>query len=115
MGKHSYTDAFCLMWYACTCGHQEQVYNSRDGVTPSATICSSCGDMARHVPNLDEYAPQHELNHGQKFFRDGTEEEAYKIICRRLKVGSISDFDSSKYGFQVGWPCVDIFGHLREY
>lgn len=106
--------AYNLMWYACECGHQERVWNSRDGVTPAGIMCSSCGGNAYHVRLLDEYAPNHNLHHGQKFFRDGTTEEAHKLVVKR---GGrvVGPFNPEDYSFQPGWPCVDVFGHLTEY
>ena len=85
MSVHDNKLAFCLMWYACGCGHQERVWNSRDGVTPSCIVCSTCGNLAAHVNTMDEYDPKYKLNHGQKFFRDGTEAEALTLAMRRLK------------------------------
>jgi len=40
---HRHVEAFCLMHYACDCGHHEVIWNSRDGVTPFTAPCPSCG------------------------------------------------------------------------
>lgn len=119
-GKFDYENAFCIMWYACQCGHQERIWNSRDGVTPSGLQCSSCGGTAYHAAKQqDVYAPRHELHHGQKFFRNGTLEEAHSIVLKRLNCPplcfELKDFDAEAYGFHDGWPIVDIYGHIGEY
>jgi len=33
--QHRHAEAFKLMIYACSCGHRETIWNSRDGVTPA--------------------------------------------------------------------------------
>lgn len=87
----AHKEAFALMWYACKCGHRERIWNSRDGVTPfGGILCISCGGGGlkgglSHVDfHLDEPAPDHQLRDGQLFFRDGTAEDAVKIIERRI-------------------------------
>lgn len=85
-------EAFALMWYACPCGHRERIWNSRDGVTPfGGLLCTSCGGkgLERHGLShidfhLDEYAPDHKLQVGQLFFRDGTAADSIDIIERRI-------------------------------
>lgn len=85
---HVHKEAFCLMWYQCrACKHLERIWNSRDGVTPFGTDCPSCGeDVLYHVAwGRDEYAPEHKLRWGQKFWRDGMPEEAEAIMRRRIE------------------------------
>lgn len=42
--EYRHAEAFCLMTYLCKgCGHREVIWNSRDGVTPFAATCPSCG------------------------------------------------------------------------
>lgn len=81
---HTFGEAFMLMWYACDCGHRERIWNSRDGVTPFALMCPSCaGEMGtlRHIAwQWDKYAPDHKPHPGQRFFRDGTPDEAQAIM-----------------------------------
>ena len=43
---HNHREAFCLMWYACPCGHAERYWNSRDGVTPFMIGCEAKGCKA---------------------------------------------------------------------
>jgi hypothetical protein len=88
--KHK--EAFALMWYRCDgCGHTERFWNSRDGVTPFGGIrCPSCGLQGLHgglshlAFHLDEYAPDHKPYPGQRFWRDGTADEARAILERRF-------------------------------
>lgn len=135
MSKHKFGEAYCLIWYCCPCNHQERIWNSRDGIVPQFVICSSCGGMAGVPQNAPvEYAPRHQLHHGQKFFRDGTKEEAEKLIekwvDKCIKEGSqIPGEEGKPYTeedrpglsfelrkkFEQGWPCVDVYGKLTGY
>lgn len=115
-------EAYCLMWYACKCGHRERIWNSRDGVTPFAMSCPSCGGtQLTHVDwGADERKPDHKLNRGQRYFADGTTEDALASIERRLKLfaerglpapDEIADKmrEDARAGtgeFQRGWPKV---------
>lgn len=126
---HAHAEAFCLMWYVCRgCGHRERLWNSRDGVTPFGMGCPSCnGNQLLHADwHLDEYAPKHQLNQCQRFWRDGTPDEAEAIMRRRINLGRKSGLacDAAKelsliakarnpppgdYGeFQKGWPSLGI-------
>lgn len=83
---YKHREAFCLMWYACSCGHRERYWNSRDGVTPFCTLCPSCGkpDM-KHVDwGLDACAPDHKPTIGQRMWVSMTLERARAIAERRL-------------------------------
>lgn len=140
MSQHS--EAFALMWYACECGHRERIWNSRDGVTPFCGIsCPSCGgkDPLRHGKlqrrglthvhwQLDEPAPNHRLIDGQRFFRDGTRDEALRIVDRRISwsiksghdvpphvADSLRENARSETGeWQKGWPFVDRHPKPRQ-
>lgn len=84
---HRHVEAFCLMWYACECGHRERFWNSRDGVTPFGTLCPSCGQPTlSHVDwHLDIYAPQHKPVVGQRVWVDMTRQRAEHWVRSRLK------------------------------
>lgn len=77
-------EAFCLMWYHCSCGHMERIWNSRDGVTPFFCTCPSCGSTEmRHVAwHLDQCAPNHKPHFGQRMWVNLTMEHARKIAAR---------------------------------
>ncbi|MCG5072233.1 hypothetical protein [Paraburkholderia tagetis] len=81
---HRHTEAFCLMWYACECGHREQIWNSRDGVTPFGCACPSCKEpKLQHVDwNRDTYAPNHQPATGQRMWIDMTRDRA-RVIAQR--------------------------------
>lgn len=91
---YRHKEAFALMWYGCPCGHRERIWNSRDGVTPfSGLLCPSCGGKGLEARGLshiyfdqDQCTPNHKLQDGQQFFRDGTVEDAVAIIERRLVI-----------------------------
>lgn len=129
---HVHGEAFCLMWYACKqCGHRERFWNSRDGVTPFAMGCPSCSsyEMQHWHINQDEYAPNHKLHHGQRFWRDGTPDEAEAIMRRRIVLGrgkyplSVArekmliamarDPDAPDGEFRRGWPILDTYDALK--
>lgn len=121
--KPRHGEAFMLMNYACRCGHREVIWNSRDGVTPFGLDCPSCGETSlRHVDwKNDQYAPGHKPYRDQRFFRDGTPDEAEAIMRRRIKLCEGGPFEctpeyaaelikSAREGnseFQKGWPMVD--------
>lgn len=83
---HRHVEAFCLMWYACPCGHQERIWNSRDGVTPFGMQCPSCGSSEmRHVRwQSDTYAPAHEPLPGRRQWISMTRERAERIARARI-------------------------------
>ena len=119
-------EAFCLMWYACNCGHRERIWNSRDGVTPFGMKCPSCQrGMLRHVDwTQDLPTPSHKLNEGQRFWRDGTPNEAEAIMNHRIEQSRGKDYYPSEEAraellqharsggdgseFQKGWPTLDV-------
>lgn len=127
-GPYIFNEAFCLMWYTCKCGHRERIWNSRDGITPFAMSCPSCGNATlQHTHwNSDEPAPNHKLHEGQRFWRDGTPDDAEAIMTRRLdsipkdspyrvdaekRAELIAIARSGKeHEFAPGWPKLDIFG-----
>jgi hypothetical protein len=88
---HQHREAFCLMWYACECGHQERIWNSRDGVTPFRTLCPSCGRAGMQHERWDEDAcePNHRPRAGQRVWVSMTVERATQMVdaviasCRR--------------------------------
>ena len=84
---HNHGEAFMLMTYACKCGHREVIWNSRDGVTPFCMGCPSCGELSLQHINFrgDIYAPDHKTHPGQRFWRDGTPDEAEAIMRRRIE------------------------------
>lgn len=123
---YNHKEAFTLMWYACDkCMHRERIWNSRDGVTPYGCSCPSCGEPTlMHVHwNLDTLRPRHKLRPMQKFWRDGTLDEAEAVMRRRIdgynkqhpgltpdRVAELirharaGDEDSE---FRKGWPVLD--------
>lgn len=120
---HLHGEAFMLMWYECSCGHRERIWNSRDGVTPFGCGCPSCGGTMKHrYFGADEYAPKYNLLTGQRFWRDGTPDEAEAIMRRRieklrdnypLNPGDeerlISEARSGEGNeFKAGWPMLDL-------
>lgn len=119
---HIHGEAFMLMWYECeSCVHKERIWNSRDGVTPFGCACPSCGGTLYHKRwSADEYAPKYELRRGQRFWRDGTPDEAEAIMRFRIEklrkqyplspgkeATLIADARSGKSDeFQAGWPAL---------
>ena len=58
-GKYTHGEAFMLMVYKCkSCGKEELLWNSRDGVTPFGIDCLACGEDSYHINwQQDERAP----------------------------------------------------------
>lgn len=126
---YQHKEAFCLMFYACRCGHRERMWNSRDGVTPFGGItCPSCGKGFKdgagmeHVQFAADYCvPDHKPWPGQRIWRDGTPEEAVAIIERRIeafaKAGRpippdiaaalLDDARNTTGEWHKGWPALD--------
>lgn len=119
----NHKEAFCLMWFECVCGHKEQVWNSRDGVTPFGLMCPSCGGASLfHTRwHLDHPAPKHKPHPGQRFFRDGTADEAVEVVKKRLTKAKeadhpipdavaevlLEDARNLTGEWHTGWPKVD--------
>lgn len=85
---HNHAEAFHLMRYRCKVGHDETVWNARDGVTPFIIACRTCNQEATHVEwNRDVYAPDHQPKPGDRIFVDLTEQrawaEAKRIVSER--------------------------------
>lgn len=119
MPTFGFGEAFCLMWYACECGHRERIWNSRDGITPFSIGCPSCGELMRHVDwRKDRSAPDHEPWPYQRYFRDGTPDDAERIMRRRIETCPTGDAEYDKQliefarkgdgEFAQGWPMLDI-------
>ena len=114
------------MWYRCgDCGHAERIWNSRDGVTPFMMSCPSCGQpkLQHGEWESDECLPDHTLRIGQRFWRDGTSDEAVAAMKRRIEILKdeypttaedqeelIEAARSGKDEFKPGWPYLDITG-----
>ncbi|WP_157645065.1 hypothetical protein [Burkholderia ubonensis] len=81
-----HAEAHALMWYACECGHRERIWNSRDGVTPFAISCPSCGNATLYHSNwqTDLANPGHAPHEGQRVFVDMTREQAERIAERHF-------------------------------
>ena len=124
---HTHGEAFMLMRYACQeCGKNQMVWNSRDGVTPFMIGCprTDCAGMMNHVDwRGDIYAPDYVPDNGERFFRDGTPDEAVAIMQKRIE--NMRDeypltpeeerdlIDRARKGddeFQKGWPTVALWG-----
>lgn len=124
---YQHNKAYCLMWYCCVCGHEERIWNSRDGAVALILTCPSCGGLSlQHEPCLVvACSPEHKLNLYQRYWRDGTEEEARAVlvsqweylqeICpdliqeypdRESYIRSCLDHPLSV--FRPGWPMLDI-------
>ncbi len=124
---HRHVEAFCLMWYQCkqqSCRHLERIWNSRDGVTPFGMQCPSCGEptMTHIAFGSDLYAPDHKLHFGQKFWRDGTPDEAEAFMRKRIDHYKGTEYERTPeqyaelirqvragevHEFPQGWPMLD--------
>lgn len=87
--KYNHAEAFCVMSYKCeSCGHEERVWNSRDGVTPFVVACPNCGKPThKHVNWSDDvFSPLHSMTmkSGDRYFVDLTQVRAREIAAVRV-------------------------------
>lgn len=130
-GTYKHKEAFALMWYRCDeCGHRERIWNSRDGVTPFGISCPSCGghDLLHADWHFDDREPDYEAHAFQRFFRDGTADEAVAIIMQRIahyaEVGNpvpddvqkhlLAEAREQKGDWDPGWPKIDVCLPVRK-
>jgi hypothetical protein len=86
--KYNHAEAFCLLKYRCaTCGKEEYLWNSRDGVTPFSLRCG-CDIMnfMNHVDfNKDIPIPGlHPI--GIRWFVDLTKEKAREYKAKQFAI-----------------------------
>lgn len=128
--KHAHAEAFMLMRYRCReCSFSEFIWNSRDGVTPFGIPCrnESCSGTMNHIAwQNDLYLPDHAPMPGQRYFRDGTPDEAAEIMAKRIELfkdkfpvtpekkqeliegarNAHKTGDANFHEFQKGWPML---------
>jgi hypothetical protein len=84
------------MTYRCEdCGHEERIWNSRDGVTPFCMWCRQpgCTGTAQHVEwENDHYDPEHIPQHGEMLWIDMP--ESIKRPLARIRINRM----------QTDWP-----------
>ena len=97
-------EAFCLMTYQCNkCGKTEEIYNSRDGVTPFGIGCRFCDGIASHVNwQYDLQDPNFTPPPGMRVFADYTPERAKKAAIRHL-----ARFKGTAYELTEGVPAYN--------
>ena len=85
--NYNHVEAFCLMNYKCrNCGHREQLWNSRDGVTPFIIDCIKCDGENEHVHFwMDKRKPFYRPYRGQRIFVDMTEERYLEMMQKRME------------------------------
>ncbi len=96
MASLMHKEAFCLMNYRDEeTGEVEQLWNSRDGVTPFC-ISSRDGKRTMHHTNFnnDKFKPGHEPFNGQRIFKDLTNAKALEIATAEVE----RDWEQSELG-----------------
>ena len=125
--KYLHKEAFCLMQYQCqSCGKEEDLWNSRDGVTPFSVGCPDCKQIMEHINFGSDYCvPGLKPWPGLRVFVDCTikqyREHQSKYVDRiweqEIKgFGSAKDKYESKdvlikslmSGFKVGGPHIHL-------
>jgi predicted amidohydrolase YtcJ len=87
--------------------------------------CPSCGKLTQsHYDwSKDVRNTEYKLNKGQRFFRDGTTEEAIAYMHKQIEIfkangeildeetiqGLLKDAREGKNHWKPGWPKLDIF------
>lgn len=131
--EYNHGESFMLMNYECKEGHRVVIWNSRDGVTPFNWTCliEGCDSEMRHVDwHLDVRDPDYQLTNGDWFFRDGTKEDAGKVIRQAAEVNPppasflkqyggdlemlIRDIVESDPQFQKGWPMLEQYRDVDD-
>ena len=71
-------EAYMLMTYECEqCKQREEIWNSRDGITPFCVSCTKCNGIMQHVEwEKDVFAPRHSPADEDRVFVDLTLERA---------------------------------------
>jgi len=128
--NYNHAEAYHHMQYACSEGHVTWIWNSRDGLTPFMVqcLCPGCEEISQHVRwQEDREDPTYQLQPGDWYFRNGTMEDAERVLRYRLEgrpldveflveMGATSVDDLIQkllqypHGeFQPGWPYLDQF------
>jgi hypothetical protein len=86
MSNHDHKEAFCLMQYRSKDGTEsEQIWNSRDGVTPFGVL-SRNGKQMYHVEwNNDEYDPYFVPPSGMRIFVNATRELVTQALTKYVE------------------------------
>lgn len=92
--KYNHAEAFCLMSYKCEkCGETEQLWNSRDGVTPFVIGCKSCDGSMVHINwQSDKRIPDYIPMKGQRVFIDIPESLKRPLALERTDHFKDSEF-----------------------
>jgi len=75
-------------WYRCdNCRKKEKIWNSRPRVVPFTVKCDNCDNgIMRHINwNIDEYAPDHTPEKGDRIFVDLSREAADIVFKNKIK------------------------------
>ena len=94
---YNHKEAFAMMCYRCNnCSAIENVWNSRDGVTPFMIICPNCSELEmQHVNwDRDREVAIPLLREGDLVFTSETKEEAE----RRKKLYVENIWEKNTYG-----------------
>ncbi len=134
---YNHAEAYRHMQYACPEGHVMEIWNSRDGVTPFMVQClhPGCEAISQHVRwNEDREDPTYQLQPGDWYFRNGTDQDAERVLHYRIQ-GKPIDLDfMARMGaetvdeliqkiiqnpgplneFRPGWPILDRFPFMEE-
>jgi hypothetical protein len=97
--KYNHAEAFKLMSYKCeSCGCEEKIWNSRDGVTPFGVKCPKCQEgESRHINwNADLFSPDYVPERGQRVFVDMP--ESMKIVFARRRANQAPYHWLKKHG-----------------
>lgn len=120
--KMQHAEAYCLMTYKCkSCGKEEELWNSRDGVTPYIIACKHCGGEAKHVNfKSDKFLPNYQPFSGQRIFVDMTKKTMDEIAERRFEQSKGTPYEipleqkgefikSFLSGFHPGTPDITVW------
>lgn len=112
MQKHVHEEAYMIMEYeCCSCGVEELIWNSRDGVTSFTIRCRHCDNgLARHIYWLgDVYNPHYKPRPGERIFVDLTKEKAEDLAVKRVAAVNAQYHDLTvQTGEELRARCLEV-------
>lgn len=111
MTRYQHLEAFCLMKYRDAGGHEEIIWNSRDGVTPFVVVSRFYpGAPAQHVDwAADIRVPFYIPKIGERVFVDLTLERALEKAAMKVQINWSWMQNHGKFGNMTQEQAIEHF------